>query len=122
MPTKNPKQTQHQEAEEQAGYSQEPESTVQQEAQYQEAEEQAGYSQEATPIPQQAFIDVFMNLIQEATKQFQQAPSLPTLGGGALEAAKAYENIKTALRTPTKAIRQLNTTARPTDQASTSAS
>jgi hypothetical protein len=105
MPTKNPKQTQHQEA----GWfkilkklltAKNPKQT-----QHQEAEEQAGYPQESPPIPQQAFIDVFINLIQEATKQFQQAPPLPTLVGGALEAATEYENIKTALMTtPRKAI------------------
>ncbi len=83
---------------------------------------QTAYQQEPPPTPQQAAIDEIKNLFQEATKQIREAPSPPTLVGGALAAAKAYEVIKNALRTPTKAIGQLNTMASPTDQASNSAS
>ncbi|SRR6266566_825198 len=102
MPTKRPKQPQYQETEEQAGYPQEPEPTVQQEAQYQEAEEWAGYPQESPPTPQQAAIDEIKSLFQAATKQIREAPLPPTLVGEALEAARLYEDIKRALMKPTE--------------------
>lgn len=95
-------------------------------SQDQGSEAQAGYQQEPNPELQKAALDAIKNLFESAMQQTQVARP-PELSAEAQKAVAAYEQITKGQRVPIEDgerwnLPELNETAKPAKEASTSSS